>query len=110
MTDHSKLVVELKNRARIREMYEKDLGLVVYDSKLMNQAAAAIEELQDLVNRSVCFFDSAELAESLRSLNPIMPPKDIDWHMQHKAMGFADPIADCIEALVHSGEESNGGA
>lgn len=33
-----------------------------------------------------------------------IPPQvyehDADWHLEHKAMGFSDPIADVIEMLM----------
>lgn len=26
--------------------------------------------------------------------------RDIEWHLEHKRLGFADPIADLYEALI----------
>lgn len=67
---------------------------------LLIEAADAIEELQDKVDRAICFWDSKEIAEAMRELNSYLPNiTDPAWQKAHREMGFISPLADIYEEL-----------
>ena len=64
------------------------------------EAADAIEELQDKVNRAVRFYDSVETAEFMRGLNECLPNiLDPAWQKAHMEMGFYSPVGEVYKAI-----------
>lgn len=77
---------------------------MIYDGScsdtLMKQAADAIEELQDKVNRAIGFWDSAEIAEVMRDLDKYLPDiSDPEWQKYHMDMGFYSPIGEVYKDM-----------
>lgn len=102
MMDYTELVKELRSGCATCKLWDGYRCCLDGDCTAQTrlQAADAIEELQDLVNRAIGFWDSAEIAKAIHELNKYMPDiTDPEWQKDHMEMGFYSPLGEVYKDM-----------
>ena len=94
---YDELVKELRNQSDRNQIF----GLASHSTTLLlGKAADAIEELADKVDRAIAFWDSKEIAETMRNLNSYLPDiTDPEWQKVHMDMGFYSPLGEVYKEM-----------